>query len=439
MSQEDNLQQQENHNMFDLIVSTPKSVKNVVDWHEETAILPAEPMAYQAALSVLSLPLQRFFRTHDDAPLSLFLLNVANSGDGKEHGRRILQAAAHQFGMGKKIVNGYRSDSGVFWKLIEEPSHIASIDEFGKYLKAAISAKGYSEAALRQMMMFFNASRGTVHMDAYSRRGKTHEEMREAAELECVVSPTLGIYGTSTVKAFFSCLTSEHIEDGFLNRFLICNPNLQPRAPRMSGAIANIHASCPTSLGSWQAQIMRRVHQEIPSGQEIDEFGQYKAIRVHPDGESLEWIDEFTQALVDKRRKLGGLSSIIYARTLEKAQRLAAVVGLAEDPWVTHIPLYVTQWAYLYVYRCDEAMARLVEEELSDSKHEANVNKVLKALKRKGGQMTRSELISTVRSLNAKELNEVIEHLVQSDMVVMAQRPPVEGSGRPLIIYTLKA
>jgi hypothetical protein len=143
------------------LLTPPGVLADVARYGVESAVRPVPIFAVQAALALGSIVCARRYMTSQRNYSSLYFLNIAKSGTGKEEAKttieRILAAAG-----ARRLLAGssYSSGNAVFSALLRKPQHLTIIDEFGKYLEAASGNRDTFKAdALTQLMEAF----GRVH------------------------------------------------------------------------------------------------------------------------------------------------------------------------------------------------------------------------------------------------------------------------------------
>jgi hypothetical protein len=107
-------------------------------------VRPVPIFAVQAALALGSVVCGRRYVTTQRNYSSLYFLNVAKSGTGKEEAKTTIERARRR--RRARLLGGssYSSGNAVFSALLKKPQHLTIIDEFGKYLEAASTARDTS-------------------------------------------------------------------------------------------------------------------------------------------------------------------------------------------------------------------------------------------------------------------------------------------------------
>ncbi|MBL4763484.1 MAG: toprim domain-containing protein, partial [Gammaproteobacteria bacterium] len=120
------------------LLSPPGILGDIANYYNVTARAPQPGFAVQTALAIGSVVMGRNFKSTKGNHTSLYFLNIAKSGTGKEHGKTIIEEILSAAGLHDYIDgSGYTSAGAVFSALLRAPKHITIIDEFGRYLEAA--------------------------------------------------------------------------------------------------------------------------------------------------------------------------------------------------------------------------------------------------------------------------------------------------------------
>ena len=125
-------------NIPEHLLSIPGRLQDAVNFYNTTAPKEQPQFAVQTALAFASVVMGRRWRTDQDNYSGLYFVNVGKSATGKEHAKFALEKMLESSGLDHLIgPSGYTSASGVFSALVQQPCHVAVVDELGRVLQSA--------------------------------------------------------------------------------------------------------------------------------------------------------------------------------------------------------------------------------------------------------------------------------------------------------------
>ncbi len=411
------------------LLTIPGVLGETVAWINETARRPQPQFAVQTALAfAATLAGRRYVTDNGNWPM-LYFLNIAKSASGKEHAKWALETLLEACGAQAVIgPNGYKSDSAVISALLHRPNHVAVIDEFGRYLKAAANRNHAHQAnALTLLMEVWGRAHGSIRPPGMSTFGLKAEEARRLLEERTVFNPSLTLLAMSTPETFYQSVGSGALSDGFLNRFLIVESIIGRQPGRMMRL-----SDPPQSVVDW-ANAVRGTPER---------WGV-----VHPDASPLRPkarilpFDTRTQALfadfeAECLRKMDehesdGLAEM-FGRSTEMAMRLSLLVALStrsETIGEEH-----ARWAIEYTRFYAEKAVESLKNHVADSEFEAVMNAVLDAIRKAGPRgRTVREIVQQVRRFRALPVQmreQVLNTLHHAGEAVLMEFAPASGRGR---------
>jgi len=399
----------------------------IADYYNATAGNKQPLFAVQTALAIGSLICARSFETNFSNRTSLYFMNVAISGTGKEHGKKITEQILNAANSGHLIgQDGYHSGSAVFSALMDKPRHITSIDEFSKYLQAAQN-KNSSQLteANTSLMEVIGRLDGVMRPRAYAASLLSKDKRRELADMK-IINPAITFIGMTTPDDLFQTVDVRAIKDGFLNRFIICLSSAE-RAIRVHKEPIDV----PESIISWINKInSRRGEAEDIATDEPHLVTLSFTIK------AIEMQNIFQQYCIDKANKIEqfGLSEIV-GRSNEMAMRLALIAALSDDPFATHINEHNMEFGISWIKYNLEALIEKLKLSVSGSEHEGQKKEILLAIRqaKKGVTWTDMQKRPPFSKYKIKDLKDILQSLCESDLIV--DLPYTSGKGRPTKIF----
>ncbi|MYM97903.1 DUF3987 domain-containing protein [Duganella vulcania] len=204
------------------LLTIPGVLGDMVNWVNQTSSKPQPYFAVQAALAFGSVVMGRKFCTTQRNWTNLYFLNIAVSGGGKEHAKTVIEECLRAAGLQQLIgASEYTSDAAIDSLLLDKPTHISIIDEFGLLLEAGNAKNNHNGGTARKRLMeMFGRSHSTLTPKAYSMAGLS-KDMREKQRNRFVENPSLTVLGMTTPDTFYNAVGTGSLKDGFLNRFIM--------------------------------------------------------------------------------------------------------------------------------------------------------------------------------------------------------------------------
>lgn len=418
--------------MPDRLLSPPGILGDIVAYYNATARAPQPGFAVTAALAIGSIVCARNYRTSENNFSSLYFLNVAKSGTGKEHVKTVIEDVLRASEVDEWINgSGYTSAGAVFSTVLRRPKHVTIIDEFGRYLEAANGGKNTNLLeANTQLMEAIGRTHGVMRPTAYSTMTLTKEKAEELSNRKCE-NPAITLIGMTTPVALYNNLKSNSVSDGFLGRFLI----LQSNIPRMVHATKGL-IDVPHRISDWVGKITARCGYDPATilSSEAPAF-----VTLSFTGPALRELREFDQYRVDMCNQLetAGLEAL-PGRSKEMAMRLAMICALAENPNATTIEDTHAHWAIEYVRFGLEQTISVLKMSISGSKYEADKKEVLQAIREAGEKgVTHAEMQKTppFSKHKKKDLTPILTALTEGEQITLQKFPPGPKGGRPREAY----
>lgn len=406
----------------DIFTRPPGLVGDIIDWIEATARYPQRSLALPAALAIVGTIAGRKYATPTQSGTHLYTLALAPTGAGKNHApkqaARLLRAA----GFGQLRGPGqYMSMSGVFSALNKQPRHLSFIDEFGGYMARIASSRGSPhERAVKDILR--------------TAWGASFEELRQPSyadgrHMEPIISPCLSIYGMSTPEEFYGAIGGDDIFNGFLNRFLIIRASGKPR--ETDPPLDEFEVPSPLLWGL--AAIKDRVSGRIAESLADDSKPMIR----------LEWGPGAREAYVALRQDMQAdeKNEALLSRVAEMSCRLATIraIGIDVERPRPIVRLEDMEWGREVVLWSARQMVEDARSYMSETENQARAMLFLRLLRdAPDRRMSRQELVHALRhKLKAREINEVMEGLIEAGEVGVIQKSPTSEGGRTGVVYVV--
>lgn len=415
------------------LLKLPGALGAVVDIANRTAPKPQPQFAVQAAIALGCAILGRRYRTTRNNWPSLYLVNVGKSASGKEHARTVIDAVLTAASLGHLMgPGGYTSDGAVFSAVINQPCHIAIIDELGALLgNAKAQGNFHKRQALDALTQAWGLLHGTLRPQGYSTMSLTPQQVAQLAS-RVVHRPAMSLLGMTTPKTFYGALTEQAIEGGFLNRLLIVESQIGRQLSRPADEI-----DVPASVVDWciaarqpagQGNLAHidPAHDQVPTPHVVDFTPEAQAAFAAYEADCLVAMDALDP------EGLGELEG----RSTEKALRLALILAVSDCVSAPCIRIEHARWAIDYVRHYTAQTINAVRTHMHGSQFAAWRRDVLEVIA-KGGAKGRTERdlaknSRTYAGLEPRTRKSVLDSLRADGLVEWVDfGKPASGRGKP--------
>lgn len=414
------------------LLSPPGILGDIVNYYNVTARAPQPGFAVQTALAIGSIVLGRNYRTTKNNFTSLYFLNIAGTGRGKEHTKTVIEDVLSCANIEDYIGgSGYTSAGAVMSTLLRAPKHITIIDEFGRYLEAAQGHKNTNlMEANTQLMEAIARCSGKMRAQSYSSMTLSKEKADEMANRH-IKNPAITLVGMTTPVSFFNNLRSDAVDDGFLGRFIIHYSEM-PRTVREDKDIIDV----PYKIKDWVETIQDRAGYNIGNVDLAATEPKFITLAFHQD--SINALRGFDQECIDiaeavEKNGLDGLTT----RTKEFAMRIAIIVELGKNPHARTITKESTSWAIDYMRFSLNQTIGLLKMKMSGSTFEADKKEILAAIREAGEEgVTWSEMQKTppYSKHKKRDMGDIMDALIAAELVTQ-ERVSSGKKGRPREAY----
>lgn len=378
-------------------------------------------MAFVGALSGRQLCGPTDLNTH------VFICGIAPSGAGKDAPMSGIGKIIERMGLDQTLRAGdrFKSDAAIYTTLIESPTCVALIDEFGNFLSKLNSTRASSHeigisGVLRSVYGINFGSLKTP--DGATQRGVP------------IYAPCLSLIGTSTAEEFYEALSSRDVVNGFLNRFIILNgedspqrikPKLRPNdIPKeiIEGALniwnrldevksAAYRGSGTTPLNSPAVMVPWATKDaELAFDNLVDEIDSWR----------------------DKNRELTGFC----ARTAENALRAATIRAIGIDYYEPKVTVEDLAWGEALAKQSAAMLMAGYKANVAVNDRQAWGNKILAMIRRKNGAVKVRDIQQYIRSaLSARQIREHLDDLASGGFIELVDVTNSATDSKKVLAY----
>jgi hypothetical protein len=415
----------------DHLLSVPGVLQDAVNWFNTTAVSHQPQFAVVYALALGCTVMGRRWRTDANNYSNCYFVCIGQTGSGKEYVRKALAKTLAECGLERLIgPSGYTAGSSVLSALIDKPTHVMVMDEFGQKLKQASARHNTNaQSTLTALMEVFGMQDGIMLPQGYSKAGLTKDQSERLDR--CVKHPSLTVVGLSTVNDFAEAITFGDVASGFLNRFMIVEtdhalPKQRVTRPLpFSERLKDWCRDCASAHDPDGGLIAATDGHDTPPAPVVVDFA--------PD--AIKLLDQITDQIHSYRiNNASAALSDMKSRSREIAMRLALVV--ARSCGEEKISAASLQWAHDFVTHYTDRTIRLMEKSMSVNDFHDACNRTIGAIEKSGLKgVTERDLMRQVpklRGMKPREREDVFRALITDYGIVKAQR---EGKGRPTMAW----
>ncbi|MDK9720411.1 MAG: PriCT-2 domain-containing protein [Rhodospirillales bacterium] len=393
---------------------------DLVGYMLATARRPQPLLALGAGLCAIGALMGRKYRTESNLRSNLYIIGIADSGSGKNHGREVVNELFVEAGLGAWLGgNKIASGAGLLTALHRQPAILFQIDEFGMFLATAADRRRsprHITEILDNMTELYTAAGGIFLGAEYANRDGKNERRD-------INQPCLCVYGTTTPQHFWNALQSANVVDGSLARFIIVQT--EDDYPEENAA-AGIRHSPPALLDSLRLIADGGGHKPAGnlSGKVSGPSIGVEPMTVPAARNARDAFISFSSDITNQLRQAKGTSfTSILARIAENAAKVALIRAVSLDPVSPVIRLDDAEWAIAFVRHFAERTILEVERHVADNETERSHKRLMEIIRASGASgISKSDLTWKSRFLDKRQRDEIIASLVEAGMVESVMR-----------------
>ena len=401
-------------------LNPPGLMGELIDWNLRTAPKPQPELALAAAIALMAVLIGRKCEDQSGARTNLYMIGLAGSGGGKDQARKCNKELLEAAGLKPMIgPEAFKSDSGIVHMVKKTNPVICHCDEFGRYLEAIKASREtpHIKGVETILLKLFTDSRSTYHGDAYADSNRNID----------INQPHLVIYGTSVPESFWGGMSKDSVSNGFCGRLMIVEAsNNDPDI---------VEDARPLPPPSELVEMVKWWGDYSPGGNLSAEFPQPRVLE-YTEGAKRQW--RMLEEVVKAKKKENSPYCSIYARSQEKAKKLALIYQLSKDPYSMVIEEESAEWGCSLTRYFHSLLEHKADLHVTASRHDACCKAVLLVLKKHGGAMNRRQLELGTRDagFNPREVGDALSSLVTASQI---ESVPQNGKkvGRPQLVYRL--
>ena len=391
-------------------------VGDTAAWMNQSAHHPQPILSLAASIALWGTIFGRKVQGVTGLRSNVYIVGVAPSGSGKEHGQSQIRSLLHSAGIDEQVLSGEEFTSGASLESLiqKKPVTLALLDEFGHIVKGMKShlASPTAQQIMPVLMKLFSRAKDVYHGKQYA-----------VGDPAIVRFPHVCLYGVTTSKTYYNSLTSGDLADGSLARFNIFDipeshwdpvqrdipPMLAPNEliehvrkwwnrrdlPMESGNLANI--AIPMLVPESPAATKVRM------------------------GYRERW-----NGIKKQSREMG--MDALWSRAEEHALKFSLIIASSLNFQCPEVGEAAMEWACRLVDYLTARFAKLAEASIGDSEIEVATRKMLTFIKERGS-VSHAEFSRNFWRLEKRVRKSIVETLVESEKIALVTRAPNGRNG----------
>lgn len=393
------------------LVSLPSPtglIKEISDYILKCSYVEQPIFAMNAAIILLGTVISRKMIFRNTTP-NLYILNVANSGSGKDSClqalKRLLKASKAYDLIG---ASSYPSEASIMCNLETSPARIDIIDEASSFLKSASKGGAAYQTGIGDILceLYTSANEDYLGKILASQGGKRVGRCSR---------PHVNILCTTTFKGVSEGISQSTLEKGLFARFLtFFGEDFKP-AKQIKQSIP-IPLSVINNLQYWNA-----FSNPLETGN-MDVNKLAYNIGITDEADSL--LDTYFMELDKLRwgRKSSDIMRPIVSRLFQQMLKIILIttVSNTEKSKLPKVQVTDVEFGHQLIMYFYQNIQEFVENALHDDDRSSKVNKMLHYIKSHGTTgVSNIDIVKYCKGINPKERLEILKDLRESQLIAM--------------------
>lgn len=381
---------------------------DIINYSMESFTYNKKTLAFCAGLSLLSTLVGRKVQGTDGTRTNLYLLALADSGVGKDSGRKLNNTILDQVGMSSCCGDTFASGAGLQDELYLNPVKLYQSDEFDYLLKQIKSGVSGSEMLVSELLTIYSSAGGTKKMRS---KAKTPEDR---SVFKTIDQPHLTIYGTAVPEHFYNAITETMLSNGLFARMLVLEAG--KRNPGHRAKVKPIPAKILEVATYWAnyTQAGGNLSQLSCTPTIIPETPQASII--------LEQSMRYAEGEYEKcycKRDQAGMAT--WARFSEHVPKLALLYAISKNPYNPIVCHESAGWSFDIVKAIVTRMLYIISNKMARTDFQSLTTSLLGLLENDTHTISRSKALKML-GIKPTELVEVEQALVLQDSIVIEKK-----------------
>lgn len=392
------------------LLDVPGLLGELADLHAENAYCEQPVWAVSTAIAYCSALFGGKVSDDRGNYTNLYVINVGNSGSGKERGNQVIKRLGGDF-----VTGNFTSEAACFATLEFGAVRLSMLDEVARFLKTAQDERrNPQEYGLITTWLTLFGDHGPIHSRNYA-------DVNKAFLVEFA---HLSLYGSCTPSDLFSVFDESSFKNGFVPRLLVFRGEQRGKTDQWIKAAIRPARSTRIAIKYWKN----------PDLLDHKTFLGYT-------GGARKVFDDLLAHVTTEREKNPPYTDAMWSRAIQKAARLATIYQMAMDRKSTRIELAAAKWACDLVEFLSRDVLLATEANAPMSEFERIQAKIVEFVCSGTGYKTRSEICRSKfgRKLHPLTRKSVLENIVETGLVGVANLKKNEGRKSAQYLFDPKA
>ena len=339
---------------------------------------------------------------------NLYVLNISPSGSGKDAPQQMVKNFLIDINADRLLGSGdYVSDASLMDGLGVNPVRLDIMDEAGGILKNVSSSKADYSGKMSDILAELWSAANNKYMGRNTAEGNKGSCYR----------PNVNILASTTPVGFSEGVNIKAIEKGLLGRFIIFMGNPHQRAERLR-SFPKMDIGTKNHLRYWLNYEAQTVQANIGM---VPQF--YDELKVSEEGENR--LDEIFKEFDDLRCDTKATSPLlpIIARLYQQLIKITMISACARNAYdIPEICKDDIDFAYDVVQYYYKNIQEIINRYIFNNNVERESMKILNLIRDRGGEITKTDLARSTRSINKRQRDGIIEDLLESEQLFSDSR-----------------
>lgn len=362
-------------------LSVPGFVDDVAALSLATAPYPNRALAFASALCLQAHLSARRVRTASDTRPNLYMLALADSGTGKEWGRKVNVEILTAIGGAPALGDSMVSAAGIEDALATQPAMLFQTDEIDSLLLSINKARDERWTLVMQTLLKLYSQASSVY---------TMRKRSGGMERPAIQQPHLTLLGTAIPELYYQQLSERMLTNGFFARTLVVEAD--PRPGGREGRAIEVPQHVEAQARWWL--------EYSPGTGNLEQW--------HPKPHTVPTTPEAARVLSDLRenadrrwadanRSGSQAGKTLWARLVEHANKLALLWACSENPRQPVIETPAAEWAAVLSEHVVMRMLWQVEQHSAENDDERAMKRILSLLRDAGGVLRKRDLLRRLK------------------------------------------
>lgn len=376
-------------------------VGDIAKWINDTAGCYQPLFALGAALTLCGALFGRKVCDESNGRTNIYCMGVGHSSSGKDYPGDCINKILTSAGAQSLLMGRMTSDAAIEKVLTISPVKMAVLDEVGHFF-STINKAGEGSSYLKTIK--------PTLMELFSSAHKTYMGKEKASgTAACIDQPCMCIWGVTAPQKFYSGMTIEELQDGWMARNLIFISEERP--PYVMKPMADVPEHIVETVKSWYM----RTNNLLITG---TSGGKARPIIVPMDESARSVFNAYSKKAYEqmlKSNERGEKTEYLWGKAFQNARRIALIVACGKEYECPIIGKYEAEYGCKLIEFLIRNAAQSIAKNVSENKFEEEKMRICHIIQNEGikgmtqNVLTRKTQWVKDRRSRLEYLNELLE------------------------------